>query len=134
MQVKLPVGEAPADGGAAAAAPQAIDPTAFADAHRQLLGDSTIQFDLPRPEPPPELPNWIGALGPVVQLLREIGARYGKSPAQVALRWLIENERVLPIPGAKNGKQAADNAGALTFSLTPAEIAALDRATLAWQG
>jgi aryl-alcohol dehydrogenase-like predicted oxidoreductase len=74
------------------------------------------------------------ALGPVVQLLREIGARYGKSPAQVALRWLIENERVLPSPGAKNGKQAADNAGALTFSLTPAEIAALDRATLAWRG
>jgi len=29
---------------------------------------------------------------------------------QVALRWLIENESVLPIPGAKNGKQAADNA------------------------
>ncbi len=47
------------------------------------------------------------ALEPVVPLLREIGARYGKSPAQVALRWLIENERVLPIPGAKNGKQAA---------------------------
>jgi aryl-alcohol dehydrogenase-like predicted oxidoreductase len=74
------------------------------------------------------------ALEPVVQLLREIGARYGKSPAQVALRWLIENERVLPIPGAKNGKQAADNAGALTFSLTHAEIEALDRATLAWRG
>jgi aryl-alcohol dehydrogenase-like predicted oxidoreductase len=73
------------------------------------------------------------ALGPIVQLLREIGARYGKSPAQVALRWLIENERVLPIPGAKNGKQAADNAGALTFSLTPAEIEALDQATLAWR-
>jgi diketogulonate reductase-like aldo/keto reductase len=69
----------------------------------------------------------------VVQLLREIGARYGKSPAQVALRWLIENEHVLPIPGAKNAKQAADNAGALTFSLTPAEIEALDRATLAWR-
>jgi aryl-alcohol dehydrogenase-like predicted oxidoreductase len=74
------------------------------------------------------------AVEPVVQLLREIGARYGMSPAQVALRWLIENERVLPIPGAKNGRQAADNAGALTFSLTPAEIAALDRATLAWRG
>jgi len=73
------------------------------------------------------------ALEPVVQLLREIGARSGKSPAQVALRWLIENERVLPIPGAKNGKQAADNAGALTFSLTPAEIEALDQATFAWR-
>ena len=73
------------------------------------------------------------AVAPVVALLREIGGRYGKSPAQVALRWLIENERVLPIPGAKNGQQAADNAGALSFSLTPAEIEALNQATLAWR-
>jgi aryl-alcohol dehydrogenase-like predicted oxidoreductase len=73
------------------------------------------------------------SLGPIVALLQEIGARYGASPAQVALRWLIENETVLPIPGAKNGKQAADNAGALTFSLTSSEIEALDRATLDWR-
>ncbi len=73
------------------------------------------------------------AIAPVVALLSEIGARYSKSPAQVALRWLIENEIVLPIPGAKNGKQAADNAGALTFSLTPAEIEALSQATLPWR-
>ena len=73
------------------------------------------------------------SLAPVVALLREIGERYGASPAQVALRWLIENERVLPIPGAKNGKQAADNAGALSFRLTTAEMDALNRATLAWR-
>ncbi len=73
------------------------------------------------------------AVAPVVALLREIGGRYSKSPAQVALRWLIENESVLPIPGAKNGKQAADNAGALSFSLTPAEIEALNQATMAWR-
>ena len=74
------------------------------------------------------------ATGPVVALLREIGEAHGRSPAQVALRWLIENEVVVPIPGAKNGRQAADNAGALAFSLTPAEIEALDRATNAWRG
>lgn len=73
------------------------------------------------------------AVEPVVNLLREIGARYGKTPAQIALRWLIENENVLPIPGAKNSKQAADNAGALSFSLTAAEIEALDQITLAWR-
>jgi aryl-alcohol dehydrogenase-like predicted oxidoreductase len=73
------------------------------------------------------------AIAPVVALLREIGGRYGKSPAQVALRWLIENEWVLPIPGAKNGAQATDNAGALSFSLTPLEIEALNQATLAWR-
>jgi aryl-alcohol dehydrogenase-like predicted oxidoreductase len=67
---------------------------------------------------------------PVVALLREIGQRYGKTPAQVALRWLIEQPNVLPIPGAKNGRQAAENAGALSFGLEPAEIEALSQATL----
>ncbi len=82
-------------------------------------------------------PNFRGkgleALEPVIALLGEIGERYTKSPAQVALRWLIENRTVLPIPGAKNGRQASDNAGALSFSLTADEIAALDRATRAWR-
>jgi aryl-alcohol dehydrogenase-like predicted oxidoreductase len=82
-------------------------------------------------------PNFRGkgleALLPVVGLLREIGERYGRSPAQVALRWLIEDPTVLPIPGAKNGRQAAENAGALSFALTADEIAALDRATQAWR-
>ena len=63
----------------------------------------------------------VEVVAPVVALLREIGERYSKNPAQVALRWLIENEYVLPIPGAKNGQQAAENAGALSFCLTPAE-------------
>jgi aryl-alcohol dehydrogenase-like predicted oxidoreductase len=73
------------------------------------------------------------SVAPVIALLREIGGRYGKSPALVALRWLIENERVLPIPGAKNSRQAAENAGALSFTLTAAEVEALDHATLAWR-
>jgi aryl-alcohol dehydrogenase-like predicted oxidoreductase len=70
---------------------------------------------------------------PVVALLHEIGERYSKTPAQVALRWLIEQEGVLPIPGAKNARQAAGNAEALSFSLVAAEIEALDQATTAWQ-
>jgi len=40
---------------------------------------------------------------------------------------------VLPIPGAKNSQQAIENAGALTFSLTPEEVEALSQATLAWR-
>ncbi|HJV95702.1 MAG TPA: aldo/keto reductase [Albitalea sp.] len=73
------------------------------------------------------------ALAPVLALLREIGERHGKSPAQVALRWLIEQDQVLPIPGAKNGAQAEHNAGALSFALSPAEAHALSQATLAWR-
>jgi aryl-alcohol dehydrogenase-like predicted oxidoreductase len=75
----------------------------------------------------------LAAAAPVVELLRRIGERYDQTPAQVALRWLIENPLVLPIPGAKNGRQAAGNAGALSFALTPEEVEALSQATLAWR-
>jgi aryl-alcohol dehydrogenase-like predicted oxidoreductase len=80
------------------------------------------------------MPNFRGkgleASAPVVKLLQQIGERYSKSPAQVALRWLMEKENVLPIPGAKNARQAAANAEALTFSLTLEEVNGLDRITL----
>jgi diketogulonate reductase-like aldo/keto reductase len=45
----------------------------------------------------------------------------------------FRNEHVLPIPGAKNSQQATENAGALSFSLTPAELEALSQATMAWR-
>jgi aryl-alcohol dehydrogenase-like predicted oxidoreductase len=83
------------------------------------------------------LPNFskkaMEAVQPVINLLRRIGERYSKTPSQVALRWLIENPFVLPIPGAKNSQQATENAGALLFSLTPEEVEALSQATLAWR-
>jgi aryl-alcohol dehydrogenase-like predicted oxidoreductase len=83
------------------------------------------------------LPNFgskvMEAVQPVVELLRQIGERYSKSPSQVALRWLIENENVLPIPGAKNSRQATENAGALSFSLSPEEVETLNQATIAWR-
>jgi aryl-alcohol dehydrogenase-like predicted oxidoreductase len=68
-------------------------------------------------------------LSDLLRLLDEIGSRYDKTPSQVALRWLIQQEAVLPIPGAKNPKQAALNAGALSFALTDAEVSALSEAT-----
>lgn len=81
------------------------------------------------------LPNFgkkaMDAVQPVIALLRQIGERYSKTPSQVALRWLLENPIVLPIPGAKNSKQANENVGALLFSLTPEEVEALSQATLA---
>lgn len=75
----------------------------------------------------------MAAIQPIIAILRAIGDSYGKTPSQVALRWLLENPLVLPIPGAKNSTQAISNAGALTFRLAPEEIEALDRATEAWR-
>jgi len=66
---------------------------------------------------------------PLITLLREIGTAHdGKSPSQVALNWVIRKGAV-PIPGAKNARQAQENAGALGWQLTEAEIAALDAAS-----
>ena len=73
------------------------------------------------------------AAEPVVALLRQIGERHSRTPSQVAIRWLIDNPIVLPIPGAKNGRQAADNAGALSFHLTPEDVEKLSQATIAWR-
>jgi aryl-alcohol dehydrogenase-like predicted oxidoreductase len=75
----------------------------------------------------------LAAVITVVNLLHEIGERHGKSPAQVALRWLLEQENVLPIPGAKNGEQAAHNAGALSFVLTTTEVEVISQATMPWR-
>ncbi|CAG1014945.1 partial putative oxidoreductase, partial [Anaerolineales bacterium] len=75
----------------------------------------------------------LDAIQPVISLLKSIGEKYSKTPGQVALRWLIENPIVLPIPGAKNGKQAMDNAEALKFSLTAEEVDAIGQATRAWR-
>jgi diketogulonate reductase-like aldo/keto reductase len=74
----------------------------------------------------------LAALPPVIDLLRSIGSRHNRSSGQVALRWLIERGALL-IPGAKNSSLTAHNAGALTFSLTAAEVEAIDKATLAWR-
>ncbi|MDW8316892.1 MAG: aldo/keto reductase [Anaerolineae bacterium] len=69
----------------------------------------------------------LGRVQPLVAVLREIGQAYGKTPAQVALNWAIAKGTV-PIPGAKNARQAQDNAGALGWQLTADEVARLDEA------
>jgi aryl-alcohol dehydrogenase-like predicted oxidoreductase len=70
----------------------------------------------------------------VLDLLRGIGVDHGgKTPAQVALNWLIQQGNVLPIPGAKTAAQAASNAGALGWALRDTEVAALSEATRCWQ-
>ena len=84
------------------------------------------------PEHPPKgarrvmLGRYLEPVQPLVRLLREIGQKYGgKTPAQVALNWLMVKGAV-PIPGIKNLRQASENLGALGWRLTPDEAAALE--------
>ncbi len=75
--------------------------------------------------------NKLKKIEKLVGLLREIGNKHGgKSPAQVALNWTMCKGTV-PIPGAKNAKQAEQNAGALGWKLTEDEIEILDQ-TSGW--
>ncbi|KAK2978031.1 hypothetical protein RJ640_028713 [Escallonia rubra] len=46
----------------------------------------------------------------------------GQYTSQVVLNWLIAQENVVPIPGAKNSEQAKEFAGALGWRLTKEEI------------
>ncbi len=67
----------------------------------------------------------LAELQPLLTRLREIGAAHGgKTPAQVALNWLI-CQGTVPIPGAKNARQVASNLGALGWRLTSDEVATL---------
>lgn len=74
--------------------------------------------------------SYLARIQPVVETLRVIGERHGKSPNQVALNWLICKGAV-PIPGAKNARQVQENAGALGWRLKAEEVAALDEVTAA---
>lgn len=63
---------------------------------------------------------------PLLKLMTLIGQDHGgKSNSQVALNWVI-CKGALAIPGAKNAKQAQENAGALGWKLTNEEVARLD--------
>ncbi len=65
----------------------------------------------------------LAAIGPLVQALAEIGAAHGgKTPAQVALNWLVCQGNTLPIPGVKSETQAIQNAGALGWRLTDEQV------------
>lgn len=73
--------------------------------------------------------NLLPKIGPLLKLMTEIGQEHGgKSKAQVALNWCI-CKGTMPIPGAKNAKQAEENAGALGWKLTEEEVAKLEEAS-----
>ncbi len=93
-----------------------------------LTGKYTVQ------NPPPGVRgrmfgHLLKNLPPLLDLMTQIGqAHGGKTPAQVALNWIM-CKGALPIPGVKTAEQARQNAGALGWRLSEAEIQALDEAS-----
>ena len=70
--------------------------------------------------------DYLARIQPLIALMREIGqAHGGKTPSQVALNWVM-CKGALPIPGAKNIRQAQENVGALGWQLSESEMTTLD--------
>jgi aryl-alcohol dehydrogenase-like predicted oxidoreductase len=64
-----------------------------------------------------------------VEIVRQIGAKYGKTPAQTAIRWMIQQPGITSaIVGARHEQQVADNLGAAGWELAPEDVAALSAA------
>ena len=60
--------------------------------------------------------------------IAEIAAKYGATPAQVALAWAIRDGNTIAIPRTGRKEHAVSNAGADALDLTAEDCAAIDRA------
>ena len=65
----------------------------------------------------------------LLEPLEELAAANGRTPAQIALAWLLaQGEDVVPIPGTKRRKYLEENCAAADVKLTAAEVASLSSA------
>ena len=64
----------------------------------------------------------------LVERLRTVGARHGKSPGETAIAWTLRMPAVTgAIVGARNAKQVDGIVGGADFRLTPEEVAEIER-------
>ncbi len=59
------------------------------------------------------------------EVISQIGEKYEKTPAQVVLRWHVQ-ERHIPIPKSSNSERISENIDIFDFTLTEQELAAID--------
>ena len=63
----------------------------------------------------------------LVELVREVAAAHGATPAQVALAWVLSRgEHLVPIPGTTKAARVEENAGATALQLDRADLQKLD--------
>ncbi|NEP77900.1 MAG: aldo/keto reductase [Okeania sp. SIO3B3] len=71
-------------------------------------------------------------IAPVMSLLKQIGEKYDKTLAQVALNWLVFQDGVIPIAGCKNSEQVRQNLGAIGWEMSQEEFNQLEDVTRSW--
>ncbi len=61
------------------------------------------------------------------QGLVRVARRYGMTPAQIALAWLLRNDDIIVIPKCADRRRLKENLGALPIALNAEQLAELDR-------
>jgi diketogulonate reductase-like aldo/keto reductase len=60
--------------------------------------------------------------------LKKVAERHGATAAQVALAWVLRQEKLIAIPKAATPAHVEEDREALDLHLTPEDLAELDRA------
>jgi aryl-alcohol dehydrogenase-like predicted oxidoreductase len=91
--------------------------------------DASTKFDSSdfRSNVPRFAPNALKANLALVDLVRDVAARKGATPAQVALAWLLAQKPwIVPIPGTTKLHRLEENLGATAVELTPEDLREID--------
>jgi diketogulonate reductase-like aldo/keto reductase len=62
-------------------------------------------------------------------VVAQVAARHGRTPRQVALNFLTRRPALFTIPKASRESHVRENAGALDFTLSPEDLAAIAAAS-----
>lgn len=65
----------------------------------------------------------------IAEEVQKMAQECGKSPAQVAIAWVMQRGNIIPIIGAKNVNQLQDNLKSVELTLTPEQMQRLDTAS-----
>jgi len=69
-------------------------------------------------------------ISPVISKLVELAEKYGKTPAQIALNWIIMySDNVIPIPGAKKPEHVVQNAESVGWRMNIHDWLELEKLT-----
>jgi aryl-alcohol dehydrogenase-like predicted oxidoreductase len=64
---------------------------------------------------------------PIVERVRQFGARRNATPAQISLAWLLAKKPwIVPIPGTRNATHLDENLGAAAVQLTSDDVRELE--------
>jgi aryl-alcohol dehydrogenase-like predicted oxidoreductase len=91
--------------------------------------DASTKFDSSdfRSNVPRFAPDALKANLALVGLIRDVAARKGATPAQVALAWLLAQKPwIVPIPGTTKLHRLEENLGATAVELTPEDLREID--------